>query len=294
MEKLKRILNKLLFPHSAIVVLFVPIAAGMLIYSFLVNTPIPAVQYVSYILSAYTLITLCARIPFYVKKVKAVKESNKYVARYFSDVALRVKISLFGSFVTNTLYAVLQFALGVINQSVWFYALAGYYFLLAVIRYFLLRQTHKIMLGKNQVREYRQYRLCGIVLLMMDIALSVIAFYIVYQNRGFSYHYILTIAMAAYTFTAFTTAIVNIVRYRKYNSPIMSAAKQVNFAAALVSMLSLETAMLSAFGENETQIYKRTVTACTGVVVCITILGLALYMLVHSTKALKSLCANNL
>ncbi len=293
MKKLKQIFNKLFFPHSVIVIFLVPIAAGMLIYAFLANTPIPAVQYVSYILSAYTLITLCARIPFYVKKVKAVKESNEYAARYFSDVALRVKISLYGSFVTNTLYAALQFALGVINQSVWFYALAGYYFLLAVIRFFLLRETRKIMLGKNQVREYRQYRLCGIVLLMMDIALSVIAFYIVCQNRGFSYHYILTIAMAAYTFTTFTTAIVNMVRYRKYNSPIMSAAKQVNFAAALVSMLSLETAMLSAFGETETQIYKRTVTACTGAVVCITILGLALYMLVHSTKTLKSLRINN-
>ena len=293
MKKLKQIFNKLFFPHSVIVIFLVPIAAGMLIYAFLANTPIPAVQYVSYILSAYSLITLCARIPFYVKKVKAVKESNEYAARYFSDVALRVKISLYGSFVTNTLYAALQFALGVINQSVWFYALAGYYFLLAVIRFFLLRETRKIMLGKNQVREYRQYRLCGIVLLMMDIALSVIAFYIVCQNRGFSYHYILTIAMAAYTFTTFTTAIVNMVRYRKYNSPIMSAAKQVNFAAALVSMLSLETAMLSAFGETETQIYKRTVTACTGAVVCITILGLALYMLVHSTKTLKSLRINN-
>ena len=47
------------------------------------------------------------------------------------------------------------------------------------------------------------------------------------------------------------TSVVHVVRYRRYNSPVMSAAKRINLVAALVSMLSLETAMLARFGSRE-------------------------------------------
>ena len=40
--------------------------------------------------------------------------------------------------------------------------------------------------------------------------------------------------------------------YRKYHSPVISAARKVSLAAALVSMLSLETAMLSQFDTEST------------------------------------------
>ena len=46
--------------------------------------------------------------------------------------------------------------------------------------------------------------------------------------------------MAMYAFYVTVMAVINMVRYRKYHSPVMSAAKAVNLAAALVSMLSLE------------------------------------------------------
>ena len=91
--------------------------------------------------------------------------------------------------------------------------------LLTVIRISLLYAAHGIAPGEDRIREYYCCRLCGAALLFMDIALSVIAFYMVCQNRGFTYHSIATIAMAAYTFAAFTVAVVNVIRYRKYNSP---------------------------------------------------------------------------
>ena len=45
-------------------------------------------------------------------------------------------------------------------------------------------------------------------------------------------------------------AVVNLVRDRKSGSPVMAAARGVNLAAALVSMLSLETAMLTQFNDG--------------------------------------------
>lgn len=123
----------------------------------------------------------------------------------------------------------------------------------------------------------------------MNLTLGVIVFYIVWQNRGFEYHYIHTIAMAAYTFTAMTLAVINVFKYRRYESPLMSAARFISLASALVSILSLETAMLTAFGEPGNDSFRQTMTAITGAAVCLLVLALAIYMIVHSTKEINRL-----
>lgn len=289
MIKLKRLIFKILFPHTAIILLLIHVSAVMLLYAFTEKMTVSAVQYAAYGLSAYTMTVLCAKAPAFYKKARAIKQENKYAVLYFSDAALRVKISLYGSFTINVLYAVMQLGLGFINHSVWFYALSGYYLLLAVMRFLLLKNSRNESLGKNLYKEYLNYRLCGIILLLMNITLSVIAFYIVSRNKGFTYHYIMTISMAAYTFTVFTTAVVNLIRYRKYNSPVISASKIINLVAAFVSMLSLETAMFTAFGEGNSPNFRKIMTACTGAAMCVIVLAMAIYMIGHSTKQLNQL-----
>ena len=81
--------------------------------------------------------------------------------------------------------------------------------------------------------------------------------------------------------------VMNVVKYRKYRSPVMSAAKVVSLAAALVSMLSLETAMLTQFGSTDSEMSRRIMTACTGAGVCTIILAMAVYMIYHATRELK-------
>ncbi len=154
----------------------------------------------------------------------------------------------------------------------------------------MLRDTARVSVpGRNLIREFKRYRFCGVLLLLMNQALAIIVFFIVRQNRGFEYNYIHTIAMAAYTFTAMTVAVVNVVRYRRYESPLMSAAKAISLASAVVSILSLETAMLSAFGEQNDPVFRRTMTASTGAAVCIFVLTMAIYMIVRASKEIKIL-----
>lgn len=135
MIKLKRLIFKILFPHTAVILLLIPVSAVMLLYA-LRKKLVSAVQYAAYGLSAYTMTVLCAKAPVLYKKARAIKQENKYAVLYFSDAALRVKISLYGSFMINVLYAVMQLGLGFINHSVWFYALSGYYLLLAAMRFY--------------------------------------------------------------------------------------------------------------------------------------------------------------
>ena len=138
--------------------------------------------------------------------------------------------------------------------------------------------------------ELIRYRLCGWIFLAMNLALALIIFFMVYWNRTFTHHMITAIAMAAYTFAAFTIAIINIVKYRKYNSPVYSASKAISFASACVSMLTLEATMLTTFGDGTMDaITRKILLGCTGGVISVFVVVMAVYMIRQSNKKLKEL-----
>ncbi len=286
---MKNFIKKILFPHYVMVLVMIPFSVIGLLYAFLHEKPMELIVYFSYAFSAYNLTVVCTTFPKLWKRIKGIRYSNKYIKRYFEDVQFRLKISLWGSFGVNMIYALLQLFMGIKNASSWFYALSAYYMLLTFMRYFLLKEIHKNRLGKNRFFELLHYRLCGILLVLMNTALAVMVFYMVRENKGFKYHYIMTIAMAAYTFYTMTMAIIGIIKYKKYNNPILSAVKTVSFTAALVSMLSLETAMLAAFGENESEEFRLIITGITGATVCVAVLLYGIYITVTSTKEISIL-----
>lgn len=288
MRQIRNILHSLLFPHWLFCILLIPVGFGMLLYSFLAVPENETVAYVSYGLSAYALVVLCLGIPRVIRFWKNVKANNLYVNRYFSDLQFRVKLSLYGSLSVNLLYAALQLGSGIYYHSAWFYALSGYYAILATMRFFLLKETRNGELGKNIFLEYLHYRLCGVLLLILTLALSVIAFYIVSQNRGFEHNEIITIAMATYTFFAFTMAVINLAKKKNRQSPVFSAVRCITMAAAVVSVLSLEASMISAFG-REDQMFRKVMTASTGAAVCAAVLAMAVFMIVHSTGEIRKI-----
>lgn len=285
--RFKKILKAVLFPHSAIIWIIAPLAAAMLIYSFVFLKESGIIGYVSYFLSAYALTVICVRIPRIIAFLKSFKQDNKLISRYLNDTNLQVNISLYSSLTINTAYAILQLGLGFYHRTVWYYSLAGYYIILAVMRFFLLKHTRSRVVGEDRKLELLIYRFCGMLLLLMNAALSGIVFYITVQGRAFVHHEITTIAMAAYTFTTLTVAVMNVIKYRKYESPVFTAAKVVNLAAALVSVLTLESAMLAAFGEEGEENFRRIMTGSTGAAVTLSILGIALYMIIKSTKEIR-------
>lgn len=289
METFKKIIKKLLYPHIAIIIFLIPISAVLLLLSFLKFGTEHYFSYISYVVSAYTLTVICMYIPKLIKTVKRVKEENKYVKRLTDDAQLRVKLSLYGSLIMNTAYAVFQFGLGLYHGSFWFHSLALYYLLLVVMRFFLLKDVRGLTPGDNMRMELKRYRFCGIVLLTMTLALVSMVFFITYFNRGIEHHYITTIALAAYTFTSMTVAIVNVVKYRKYHSPVFSASKAISLAAAAVSMMTLETAMLTAFGGEEMEQSRGLMTLLTGIGVCLFVVAIAIYMITKSTRELRNI-----
>lgn len=295
MEHVKRILKQILFPRLAVVVISVPVAAALLIHTFLFEEETSPVAYLSYVLSAYSLAIVCARMTRIPKEdMKAALHRNPYVHRYLTDIPFKAHVSLYLSLGINLFFVAMKLFYGVYYRSVWFGTLAVYYIMLAVMRFLLLRHVKRNAIGKELLLELRQYRLCGVILLLMNIALSGVVILVVRKNESFNYTGYLIYVVAMYAFYNMISAIRDVVKYRKYNSPVMSASKAIKLATALVSMLSLETAMLMQFdtGENPPA-FRRMMTAATGGCVCVIVLVMAVFMIVWSTKRLKKLSDNS-
>ena len=219
-----------------------------------------------------------------VQAVRRRIESHPLGARYLADVRFRTDVNLYRSIVINALYIVLKLFLGIYYNAYWFVALAVYYVLLVAMRLALVARRGKEALTVRQ--EWRRYRVCGIVLLVMNQALMGIVIYMVRDARGFRYPGYLIYAMAAYSFYAVILSIVQMVKFRHHGSPLLSAAKAINFVAALVSILALETAMLAEFGGDD-EAFRVIMTSATGGGVCVVVIGMAIYMIIRSGKSLK-------
>ena len=287
----KKLGKALLFPHTAIMIILVPIATVLLVGSMVFIGTDSVIAYISYLLAAYTLTVWCFKIPYLIRFFKAFKNETKYARKWLEDPRLRVNVSLYGSFFWNIAYALFQLWLGFYHHTFWFYSLGAYYICLGVMRFFLLLHTRKYAPGERMRDELIKYRACGWVFLVMNLALSLIVFFMVYWHRTFYHQEITTITMAAYTFVTLTTAIVNIIKYRKYNSPVFSASKAISLAAALVSMLTLESTMLTTFGGDTTDMTRKMMLGISGGVISTFILSMALYMIVQSTIKQKILKA---
>lgn len=297
MKQWKALCKKLLFPPLWLMLLLSVLCTASLISVFLKGWDSSPGAYVVYVLSFYTLTVICIFLglvlPRYYRTIRQKIYDNKYGNRYMTDAAFKIHVSLWLSLGINLLYAAANLLSGVLYQTIWFAILAGYYMILAVMRFLLLRFVHRTGIGKNRMQELRRSRLCGYILMTLNLSLSGAVLMIIYQDRGYEYPGVVIYVMALYTFYITTQAIINLVRYRKYHSPVMSTAKAISFAAALVSMLALETAMLSQFAANESPEFRRIMIIATGAGVSVIVVTMSITMIVRASKEIQALQRNH-
>lgn len=248
--------------------------------------------YASYVLSAYAMIISVRAIVHFVREfllplVRRIMESFPLIRRLVTDIRFRAEATLYLGVLMNMLYVVIQIRAGIVSGSSWFYALGGYYTLLVVMRLYLARYLRHASAGENLAAELRRYRRCGCLLLIMSVTLTGLLVYIVGEGKGFHYSGNLIYIMAMYAFYAVIAAIMNMVKFRGQGSPVLSASKAITFIAALVTMLSLETAMLSSFGKGAEHL-RVVMTAATGAAFVMIVLAIAIYMIIRGGQRLQS------
>ena len=84
--------------------------------------------------------------------------------------------------------------------------------------------------------------------------------------------------LTLYTFVMMFLAISNLIRFRKLGSPILSAAKVLSLVAALLSLLTLQSALIDRFGTAQGS-FRLMMTRLTGSAVYAAVLIIAVWML---------------
>lgn len=290
----KKIGRALLFPPVFLLLLLLPAATGLLVYGFLSQEESSPLCIISYVVSFYTLVIWCVRLPAILRCFRELRRKSPHLRHWLEDTRLRVNVTLTGNVLWNGAFALLQLALGFYHGSAWFYSLAGYYFSLAFMRFSLVCYTLKHQPGEEMRQELLRYRACGRVFLLTNLTISTMIFYMICENRVVRHHEITTIALAAYTFFSLTMAIIKVIRYRKYNSPVFSASRAISLASACVSMLTLEGTMLATFGdESMTAQTQRLFLSVSGGAVSVFLVVMAVSMIVLSNQKITCLEKNH-
>ena len=296
MRNWKVIGKKILFPPIWSIIILTVISAIMLVMIFVQGWETHPIAYICYVIAFYTLTVICMLcwkvFPGWYQIIKARLYGNKYANRYLTDAVYKTEIGLYRSLVINLIYVAVNGISGIVYKTYWFGIFAVYYGIVAIMRFLLVRYVRGNSIGKNYLGELKRARLCAGILLTVNLALSGAVLMMVYFNRGFHYQGFLIYVIALYTFYITTTAIIDMVKYRKYKSPIMSITKVIKMASALFSMLFLETAMFAQFGADTALETKRILIIATGAGISVVVVSMAIYMIVQTSKEIKQCKAN--
>lgn len=299
---LKRVFNRVFNPPLPILLPLIPISVVLLIFGLSEEFSGSPVAYISYLLSAYTLTAVICTLPILIRRLKdgfwnlsVIKKinSHKIGHLFLNDITFRGTASIYQGLVINTLYAVFRGIAAWFFSSVWFGAIAAYYLFLAVIRLFLVLYVRRLKQYREDAEsrtlfEFNGYRICGFLMLLLNSAMAGMAVLMIRDNLHYEYPGYVIYLSALYTFYSAITATINIFRFKKLKSPVLSASKAISFTGAAMSVMALQTAMISRFGENDT-VFRQTANTATGTFVCAGSVIIAFYMILRSTYNIKKI-----
>lgn len=290
----KKIGLNILFPHTFIVFLMFNLTVAGLIYIFVNHLEENLLAILFYMVAFYTLVIVCARIPKIVKNVKSGLYANKYTNTYLTDADLRMRLSMYRGLLINFIFATFKIIMGFIYNSSWLFAMAGYNVILSVMRFIVIARSQKK--GLSEIEEKRRglqsYAVCGWLVMVLNIAVSVIMFMVIVLKQTIEYHMIVTIGLAAFTFYCFVMAVINMVKYRERTNPVYATIKRIDMVKAIVSIFTLQVAMLTSFSGQGTEIEPSVMNTLTGIAVTIAINTIGAMMIAGAKKDFKELNAN--
>ncbi|MGM9593921.1 MAG: hypothetical protein ACI3U8_06160 [Candidatus Onthomonas sp.] len=284
MSRWKKLARRLARPGLGWRMLLLLLCGPGLIWVFAGGLEESPISYALYALSTYTLVIWCIPVPGFVRRVREGLYQNRLSRRYLTDLVFRGRLTLVFSAAINTAFALFKLGTGVVYRSVWFGALGLYYLVLAVMR--ILLAASALRRQTDQRREYQTARLCGWLLLLLTLALSGVVLQMVRDGKGYSYPGYLIFVAALYTFYSVAAAVVNLFRFRRLESPALMASKALGFAVALVSLLSLQTAMFASFGGDFAA--QRLMNVLTGAGVCAAVSVIAILTIRWSGRGLRA------
>lgn len=274
-------------------------ALGLLFVDY-VGTFLEIVAYAVFALAAITLAYVVFTIIPLVPKIKAwflrTLEKHEFTRAIRHNYGHRTIIFAIGTFFMSVVYGVFNGYLGLVGKSIWYGALAAYYIFLAFIRGGVLAYHGKKHAGRlerenDDLEKAKTYRNSGILLLIVNTALSAAIAQMIFDDRFFSYADWTIFASAAYAFYKITMSIINLFKARKQDDLTIEAIRNINLMDATVSILALQTALLHTFQDGTVDV--SIFNTLTGSAVSVFTLALGVYMILKATKKIKEIRMEN-
>lgn len=227
-----------------------------------------------------------------IEKFLTTVKKNSFGAHFLEDYRFRTILTTMPSFMINVAYTIYNGVIGIMNQSSWFITMAVYYSLLGIMRYCAVHTERKISRLEDheliRKKELAVIKTDGILLLLLNLALSGVVLLTIAEGTAKAYSDIMAISIAAYTFYKIIMAVINMVKVRKMESPILITIRNIGVADALVSMLTLQMTMLVSFQGTDSPDMNR-MNGITGLAVCLLISALGISMIYYAFKR-RSCC----
>lgn len=271
----------LVFVATALLMLFVDYSGSLLEILAYVSFGLAGVSF------GYSVYTVIIYAPGMKRGLTDFIRNNPLGNKLLSDWGMRTLISAALSFTFGILNAALNAYLGISEASIWFGALAAYYIFLAIMRGGLLLGSRRTV-RRDKLLRAKNYRRCGIWLLILNAALSSAIAQMIFDDRSFEYKDWLIYAFAAYAFYKITMAIINAIRARSHDDLTLQGIRNINIVDSAVSILALQTALLHTFSVGE-EVDISLFNTMTGSVVSLFSVGLSIFMIIKGTKAIKEI-----
>lgn len=243
---------------------------------------IPA--YFLYALSAYSLTALCAKLPGAIRSRKQWLIRHPKLTSFLDNRELRFRLGLYLEQIINFAYGSFKIASGVILGSAWIGCDGIYNMAQALIQLFqILRRKY----AKTLEQQWKSYRFCGLLILLMHLTLSGIVFQMVNWNRAAEQGEIMVITTAFFAFYKIISSFISIAKDRKHARPVDSSIRMLNLAQAFFAIFSLQASMFHTFGTGEA--WEHLMNILTGCSVCLLIVSIGIYMIRRGNREIKKL-----
>lgn len=270
-------------PLPLILVLSAACAAG-LVWVFATGREAWIPAYFLYALSAYCLTALCVRLPAALRGRNAWLSRHPKLAAYAQNDSLHFRLRLYRKQFISFAYGTFKIVSGVVIGSAWIGSDGIYNLAQAMIQLFqILRRKNPGTL----VEQWKSYRLCGVLILLMHLTLIGIVFQMINWNRAEELGEIMVIATAAFAFYKFFARFVGIAKDRKHTHPVDSSVRMLELSQAIFAIFSLQASMFSTYGTGAA--WEHLMNTITGCAVCLLIVSMGIYMIRRGNREIKRL-----
>lgn len=268
-------------PFPFVLLLNAACAAG-LVWVFVRGLEAHPTAYVLYPLSAYALAALVGTLPSGIQRGRKWLSDHPKVTAVLENQELHFRLELYMEQLINFAYGCFKIASGVILGSAWIGCDGIYNMVQALIQLF---QIFRRKYAKTPVQQWKSYRFCGVLILLMHLTLIGPVFQMIHWNRAEEQGQIQVIATAVFAFYKITSSFLDIAKDRKHLRPVDSSIRMLNLAQAFFAIFSLQASMFHAFGTGAD--WEHGMNILTGCSVCLLIVSMGIYMIRRGNREIK-------